>query len=120
MITSETILATTTHGVPSGNYDGSSQDWFSDAVQAADYWKGRGTSQTVFFRVTDFEGTIKIAATLDTLPDTADWFYIYTYSNGLSPLTDYHPVTLPGNFVWLRAEVLGFDGGVIESVTVSY
>ena len=120
MITTETILATTTYGVPSGNYDGSSQDWFSDAVQAADYWRGRGSAQTVFFRVTDFQGTIKITATLDTLPDTADWFEIYNYTSGGSPLSDYHPVTLPGNFVWLRAEIQGFDGGTIDSVAVSY
>lgn len=119
MITTETILATTVHGVPSGNYDGSSQDWFSNAVQAADYWRGRGSAQTVFFRVTDFVGTIKISATLDTLPDTADWFEIYNYPSG-APLTDYHPVTLPGNFVWLRAEITGFDAGTIDSVTVSY
>ena len=34
-MTTETILGTTVYGTPSGNYDGSSQDWFSDAVQAA-------------------------------------------------------------------------------------
>ena len=40
MITTETLLNSTVHGIPSGNYDGSSQDWFSDAVKAANYYRG--------------------------------------------------------------------------------
>ena len=55
-MTTQTILGTTVYGVPSGNYDGSSQDWSSDPVTAANYYRGRGGVQTVTFSVTQFEG----------------------------------------------------------------
>ncbi len=50
-ITRDTILDTTVYGTPSGNYDGSSQDWLSDPVKAANYYRGQGSIQTVTFRV---------------------------------------------------------------------
>lgn len=120
MATTETILATTVHGEPSGNYDGSSLDWYSDAVPAANYYRGRGGIQTVAIQVTGFEGTIKIEASLDTLTDTADWFETYSYTSGMSPITDYHPYTITGNFVWLRARVEDFTAGTINLVTVTF
>ena len=36
-LNNETILGTTVYGEASGNYDGSSQDFYSDAVRAANY-----------------------------------------------------------------------------------
>jgi hypothetical protein len=121
MVTTETILDTTVYGEPSGNYDGSSQEWYSDPVKAADYYHGRGGLQTILFSVTDFEGDMYLEATLDTLPDTAAWFNTYTYGDGSTiPLTDYHPANVTGNFVWLRVRVSNFSGGTINSVTVSY
>lgn len=120
MITTDVILSNVEHGVPSGLYDGSSQDWLSDSVQAANYYRGRGGLQTVTFRVQDFVGRIRVEATLDTVAETAHWFEIYAYGDPVTPLTDYHPVTLTGNFVWIRLNILGFDSGVIDSVTISY
>jgi hypothetical protein len=73
-MTTETILGTTEYGVPSGNYDGSSQDWLSDAVQAAAYYRGQGSVQTVLFSVSGFEGVLTLEATLDLDPETAGWF----------------------------------------------
>ena len=120
-MTTETILATTVYGTPSGNYDGSSQDWFSDAVPAAAYYRGQGSVQTVIFTVNQFEGTITLQATLDDKPDTAAWFTVFVYGDGsTSPLTDYHPASIMGNFTWLRAEITGFSGGTIASVTATY
>ncbi len=120
MITTQTILPTTVFGVPSGNYDGSSQDWFGDAVPAANYYIGRGSLQSFLIQVTGFVGMIKLQATLDTLQDTATWFDIYEYGDLSSATTDYHPAPITGNFVWIRANVVGFDGGTINSVTVTY
>jgi hypothetical protein len=120
MITTETLLANIEHGVPSGRYDGSSQDWYSDSVQAANYYRGRGGLQTLTFRVTDFVGRIRIEATLDTVAETAHWFEIGAYGDPLHPTTDYHPETLQGNFVWIRLNILAFDAGTINSVTISY
>jgi hypothetical protein len=120
-MTTEAILATTVYGTPSGNYDGSSQDWLSDAVKAAAYYRGQGYIQTVLFSVTAFEGDIILEATLDPNPDSAGWFDVFTYGDGsTTPLTDYHPASITGNFTWMRVRVEGFSGGTINTVTITY
>lgn len=120
MITTETILSNVEHGVPSGNYDGSSLDWYSDSVQAANYYRGRGGLQTIIYNVNDFLGRIFVEATLDTVAETAHWFRIDEYIVDYVPQTDYHPVTITGNFVWIRVNVENFEQGTINSVTISY
>lgn len=121
-ITTQTLLSDVEFGEPSGNYDGSSSDWYSDPVIAANYYRGRGGLQTVTFRVTDFTGRITVEATLDTLAETATWFNAYEFGDpsSVTPLTDYHPVTITGNFVWLRLGIEEFESGTINFVTVSY
>ena len=121
MATSRTILATTVYGEASGNYDGSSQDWASDAQQAADYYRGRGGVQTVTFDVTDFEGRLFLEATLDTDAESAAWFSTFELGDGsTTPLTTYLPQTVIGNFTWMRVRVQGFSGGTINSVNITY
>ena len=120
MITQETILTNVEHGVPSGNYDGSSQDWYSDAVQAAAYFRGRGSLQTLIISVAEFQGKITVEATLDTLADTATWFDTYEYDSTGSPSSDYHPENITGNFVWIRLRVEDFSAGTITAVTVGF
>ena len=120
MYITKTILANVEHGVPSGRYDGSSLDWYSDVVQAADYYRGRGGLQTLTFRVNNFVGRIYVEATLDTVSETAHWFRTYEYGDDITPRTDTHPETIQGNFVWIRLHIVGFDSGTIESVTISY
>lgn len=119
MVTTKSILPTTVYGQASGNYDGSSQDWSSDPVQAAEYYRGRGGIQTITFDTTDFQGTMYLEACLDTLTDSAAWFTTVVYGNGV-PLTDRRPETVLGNFTWMRVRVEGFAGGTINSVTISY
>ena len=118
-MTTQTILGVTEYGVPSGNYDGSSQDWSSDPVTAANYYRGRGSVQTITFSVADFVGTMYLEACLDEDPAEANWFTTYTYGSE-TPLSDYHPETVSGNFVWMRVRVAGFDAGTITSVTITY
>jgi len=121
MITTQTILDTTTYGQAAGNYDGSSQDWSSPAVTAADYYHGRGSIQTLTFSVQNFEGIIYVEATLDDTANSTAWFTTYVYGDGSTvPLTDYHPAAIAGNFTWIRLRVEGFSGGVINSVTITY
>ena len=120
-MTTETIIDTTTYGVPSGNYDGSSQDWFSDARLASGYYRGRSGVQTVLFDVTDFEGDLVLEATLDSDPAQATWFETFIYGDGSTmPLTDYHPESVVGNFTWMRVRVEGFSGGTINTVSITY
>ena len=113
------ILGTTVHGQPSGNYDGSSQDWVSDAQRAADYYRGRGGLQTVTVNVTEFVGRLVLEATLDTDSNTATWFTTAAYESD-STYTDRHPITIRGNFTWMRVRVELFEAGTIDSVTITY
>lgn len=119
-MTTETLLDSVVYGEPSGNYDGSSQDWASDAAKAAGYYQGRGGVQTVRFVVDEFVGTIRIEATLDSDAATATWFTVLDYGDADTATTATQSETAVGNFTWLRAHVLGFDAGTIESVSVTY
>ena len=118
-ITNLTLLGVTTVGTPSGNYDGSSLDFVSDAQKAVGYYRGQGSLQTVVFNVTDVQGTFTLQGTLDETPDTVNWVDVYTYEND-TPITDYHPTNVLGNFVWIRVAVTGFNSGTINAVTLAY
>jgi hypothetical protein len=120
MIANQIILENVQYGQPQGRYDGSSQDWSSDPVQAADYYKGRSSAQTFLIEVTDFVGVIYLEATLDSNNTSAIWFKTYQYGDPVNPVTDHHYTTVPGNFVWMRVRVEGFDSGTIDKITITY
>lgn len=117
---SQVLLANTVHGQASGNYDGSSQLFYSNAVPAANYYGGNGSIQTLFYDLSGFVGTITIEATLNDLPAQAQWFEISVRGDGITPDTGYTSSTITGNFSWLRAKIDGFDAGTIVSVTAVY
>jgi hypothetical protein len=117
--TTESLLPTTVYGTPSGNYDGSSQDFYGDSMPAANYYAGQGNIQTIAYQVANFVGFIKVQATLNDDTPQAAWFDIDVYGDGITPLTEYHPVSVIGNFAHLRVHVTQFDSGTI-AVTASY
>lgn len=119
-ITNLEIIGLTTVGTPSGNYDGSTNYFTSAAEKAVDYYQGQGSLQTVFIQVTGFEGLITLQATLDFNPEQANWFDVYEYTTNGDIMTDYVPVNLTGNFVWIRAVVTEFNAGTINFVNISY
>ena len=45
--TTVTLLPTTVYGTASGNYDGSSQDFYGNSTPAANYYAGQGNLQTI-------------------------------------------------------------------------
>lgn len=119
-LTTLTLLSATTYGTASGNYDGSSQDFVGNAAVAANYYAGQGNIQTVTIRVTGFVGQVVLQATLNDIPETAAWIDVHTLGDGSTVLTEIQPTTIVGNFAWLRAKVLGFDSGTINSITLTY
>lgn len=119
-MTTQTLLSNVVYGQASGNYDGSSQDWYSNAVPAANYYNGLGNIQTVFYDLQGFVGIITIEATLNEIPTAAQWFDISERGDGINPDTGYTSSTVTGNFSWIRARVEGFDGGTITAVTAVY
>lgn len=114
--TTQTLLANVVYGQASGNYDGSSLLFYSNAVPAANYYGGNGAIQTLFYNLTNFVGTITIEATLNDLPDQAQWFNISERGDGSSSDSGLTSTTVTGNFSWLRARVEGFDSGTITGV----
>jgi hypothetical protein len=118
--TTQTLLSNIVYGTPSGNYDGSSQLFYSDPVSAANYYGGQGALQTITYRLQDAIVKITIQATLNDSRDAAKWFDVDSYGDGESTDTGTFPVNALGNFVWVRARVEMFDSGTIQSVTVAY
>lgn len=118
--TTQTMLSAVEYGQASGNYDGSSLLFYSNAVPAANYYGGNGSIQTLFYDLAGFVGTITIQATLNDLPEQAQWFDISERGDGSTSDTGYTSATVTGNFSWLRARVAGFEAGTITSVTAVY
>jgi hypothetical protein len=115
------LLPTTTYGTPSGNYDGSSQDWAGEDQQAANYYGGFGTLQTVAFFLLDFQGRIRIEATLDAVPAVdADWFRVDEFDSTSSATTENFSRNITGYFTWIRARVEDFEAGTITKIMLSY
>jgi len=122
-LTTLPLLEPTIIGIPSGNYDGSSLDFVGNAQIAVNYYGGQGSIQTVTISVTDFVGDIRLEATLnDSLAvntDQAKWFETEQYLR-LTPGTQIYPVSITGNFTYMRARVLNFEAGTINAITITY
>jgi hypothetical protein len=116
----EYLLNRTVYGEASGNYDGSSQDFYSDPVRAANYYGGQGSIQTVTMRISSFVGNIKIQGTLNDQPSIqAAWFDLEELDSPTAS-TAVDGRTIVGNFTFLRAKITGFDAGIIDSITLTY
>jgi hypothetical protein len=118
--TTQTLLSNIVYGTPSGNYDGSSQLFYSDPFPAANYYGGQGALQTITYRLQNAVARITIQATLNDSQDAAKWFDVDSHGDGETADTGTFPVNVLGNFAWIRARVELFEDGTIQSVTVAY
>lgn len=115
------LLPTTTFGTPSGNYDGSSLDWNGTRQQAANYYGGFGDLQTLAFYFANFQGLVRIQATLDSNPTSdSNWFDVSEYNSTSSPISSNFSRNVEGNFTWIRARVENFTAGTITKIMLSY
>jgi hypothetical protein len=123
-ITTVTLLPSTTYGTPSGNYDGSSEDFIGVPQKAANYYHGRSGTQTIRWVYLGVEGLVTIQATLDNDPADSRWFDIAATgdgsSDGSTTITATYVQAVVGNFTWLRAVVSNFKDGTIEVVQATY
>jgi hypothetical protein len=123
-ITTVTLLPSTTYGTPSGNYDGSSEDFIGDPQKAANYYRGRGGTQTIRWVYLGVQGKVTIQATLDNDPADSRWFEVAATGDGSTDdsttITATYIEAVVGNFVWLRAVVSNFKDGTIEVVQATY
>jgi hypothetical protein len=75
----------------------------------------------VAFYLNQFQGRIRIQATLDSLPTTdSDWFQVYDFNSISSATTNNFSTNITGYFVWLRAKVEDFEAGTITKLMLSY
>ena len=122
-LTTEVLLSETVYGVPSGNYDGSSTDFYGDPKPAANYFRGRGSVQTVTYDFDGFVGDVQIEATLDSDPNSASTVWIAVDEIGSDTSTQFtgrYSTTLTGNYTWLRVRVTDFSDNIIKLITVTY
>lgn len=96
---------------------------------AAAYYLGNKDLQTVNIKTTGITGNIVIEASLATTPSTNDWFKVYELvANANAPANTAPQIAsnssiytnIEGNFVYLRAKIVDFDGGTLNFVKLSY
>lgn len=121
-ITTTTLLATTTVGSETGNYDGSATSFNSDKVKGDGYYGFADGVHTVQSRVTALIATVKLQATLATTPTDSDWVDIETVVNGdgSTAITNGYLTNFTGNYVWIRVAVTNFTSGTINTVLLGH
>jgi hypothetical protein len=96
---------------------------------AAAYYMGNRDLQTVNVNLTGCTGNITIEASLATSPGSSDWFKVYELVANANAASNSAPklasnasiyTNIEGNFVYLRAKVVGFNGGAVNFVKLSY
>ena len=96
---------------------------------AAAYYMGNRDLQTVNINLTGCTGNITIEASLATSPGSNDWFKVYELVANANAASNTAPklasnasiyTNIEGNFVSLRAKVIGFNGGVVNFGKLSY
>lgn len=96
---------------------------------AAAYYLGNQNLQTVNISLTNVTGNITIEASLASAPTNTDWFKVYELEANANAGGNSEPViasnastytNITGNFVYLRAKVVDFDGGTVNFVKLSY
>jgi hypothetical protein len=100
-----------------------------DSQPAAAYYLGNQDLQTVNISLTNCTGNIVIEASLATDPTNNDWFDVYELIANANAAPNSAPqvssnarmyTNIEGNFVYLRAKVEDFQGGVVNYVKLTY
>lgn len=104
-----------------------------DKVAAAAYYISCKDTQTVNINTTNLVGNIIIQASLATTPSSTaippDWFTLHTIEANVNAVANSLPqlaantnvgLNLTGSFVWMRAVVEDFSGGIVNWIKVSY
>lgn len=104
-------------------------DVVGEKRQAASYYVGTKDLQTVNINLAGVTGNILIQATLATAPVDNDWFDVYKIEANTGYPANTEPniaaftneaVNIRGNFVWMRAKIEDFSGGVVQYIKLSY
>lgn len=124
---STTLISTTTHGTPTGNYDGSSTSFTSDTTKGDGYFGYTDGLHTISVTTSSFVGTITFEGTLVDSPSSSDWFTLrdtsgnnMIYGDGSTALTTSTVNNFIANAVHVRAKVDSFTAGSITKIQFNY
>ena len=97
---------------------------------AAAYYLGNKDLQTVNLSCQEVTGNIVVEASLASQPSLdSDWFQVYFFEANANATSNSQPqinsnaavyTNIDGNFVYMRAKVVDFAGGVVNFVKLSY
>lgn len=100
-----------------------------DTRPAAAYYLGNKDLQTVNIGLNSCSGNIILEATLATSPVDTDWFKVYELEANANAASNSAPqiasnakmyTNVEGNFVYMRAKIEDFQGGIVDYVKLSY
>lgn len=100
-----------------------------NAQPAAAYYLGNKDLQTVNIKLTGCSANIVIEASLNSNSSSAEWFNVYELvanANASTGSETYDAsnasiyTNIEGNFVYMRAKIVDFAGGVVNFVKLSY
>lgn len=100
-----------------------------NAQPAAAYYLGNQDLQTINIRLSNCSANIVIEASLNSTTANAEWFKVYELVANANAATGSEVydasnasmyTNLEGNFVYLRAKIVDFAGGVVNFVKLSY
>jgi hypothetical protein len=124
---STTLVSTTTHGTPTGNYDGSSTSFTSDTTKGDGYFGYTDGLHTISLKTNGFVGTITVEGTLVDNPTSSDWFTLrddsgnnLIYGDGSTVLTTSVVNNFIANTVHVRAKIDSFTAGSITKIQFNY
>jgi len=119
--------------LPQTTYDGGANSNVytvtGNAQPAAAFYLGNKDLQTVNINLTNCTGNIVIQASLATTPGSTDWFDVYELVANANAASNSAPqiasnasayTNVNGNFVYIRAKVKDFAGGIVNFVKLSY
>lgn len=96
---------------------------------AAAYYLGNQDLQTVNMNLSGCTGNIVIEATLAASPSSTDWFKVHELIANANATPNSAPqlasnasvyTNIEGNFVYMRAKIEDFAGGVVNFVKLTY
>jgi len=111
--TSETILTTNTH--PG---DSTIESVTGEKYKGDGYYGRSDGLHTLQYSYTGFTGTLVIEATLAIDPTGADWFSVLSLV--AEQETDSQIKSVTGNYVWLRAKIMNWTDGTLDSVVLNH
>ena len=109
--------------------NGASYTVTGNSQPAAAYYLGNQDLQTVNLSLTNCTGNIVIQATLNSNVSSAEWFDVYQLEANANAAANSAPqlasnakmyTNIEGNFVYLRAKVVDFAGGIVNFIKLSY